>query len=618
MMMVDGQQVKTGVRLRPRLAHEHRGGRGADNSGCVKIEPPNRVLLIDPQQQSSRVFECDFAFDSSDDTSVQYADQQTVYQNIGAEIVEDAAQGFNSCLCAYGQTGTGKTHTIFGDWLSAQGRGLLPRIARGLFARADELSAVGAQMRVQASYIEIYNNRLRDLLASSTSRAGRRTPSTERGHIRPSTGPASPRGTTHPTSAGSRHAAGAAAASAAAAGAGIREDQGLKIHTHPDVGVYVENLTEHAVGSFEDVGKLVGIGERARHTATTSMNNKSSRSHTIFSLKVEVSNSPPDSGHRMSTVQVVDLAGRENEQDSECTGDRFRELTFINRSLFQLANCVHALSAGTRDHIPFRNSKLTLLLSESFQRNSRTCLLATLTPSKLGYEENLLTCRFLESTGRITTHPVANRFSAEQLRGRLQDEMDKMRRTMGMDGEAFLSTQAFLNYIGKPGDDSAIRAGNRHSDRFQEAGIDAREAVLIDAFTHAGKSLNHAEGALERLQRENSALTTSLGRAERHLSAVDGMVQQMKRQMATNRTGVGHGGSGKARATRFEHSSGDRDSACGSPDSEIASNWGEASTERVMLPPLPAAAAKSDGQRGAGGGGPTVTFQISLPPLILL
>merc|ERR1711976_785991 len=101
---------------------------------------------------------------------------------------------------------------------------------------------------------------------------------------------------------------------------------------------------------------------------------------TIFSFKVEIREGASDSGNRMATVQVVDLAGRENEQTSACTGDRLRELTFINRSLFQLANCVHALSKSNEDHVPFRNSKLTLLLSESFTRNSRTCLLATLTP----------------------------------------------------------------------------------------------------------------------------------------------------------------------------------------------------------------------------------------------
>mmetsp|Transcript_78585 Transcript_78585/g.139446 ORF Transcript_78585/g.139446 Transcript_78585/m.139446 type:complete len:674 (-) Transcript_78585:166-2187(-) len=600
------ERVKTGVRLRPYLAHENRGGRDANINGCVRIEPPNRVNLIDPQQQSIRGFECDFALDSSDPSASSYANQQTVYQRIGAQMVDDATQGFNACLCAYGQTGTGKTHTVVGDWLSGQGRGLLPRIAHGLFVKAGQLRNQGAQMRVQASYIEIYNNRLRDLLASDTHSAVRRSGS-ERGReiARPATGPASPRG----ASAGPRNP-GAAATAAVAMGAGAREDQGLKIHTHPDVGVYVENLSDHMVTSFEDVGRLVGIGERARHTAKTSMNNKSSRSHTIFSLKVEVCNCPPDNGHRMATVQVVDLAGRENEQDSECTGERFRELTFINRSLFHLASCVYALSDGTRDHIPFRNSKLTLLLSESFQNNSRTCLLGTLTPSISGYEENLLTLRFLESTGHIATFPVANRFSVEQLRGRLQDELERMRKTLGLDGHEVLSREALLRSVNQTWDDAATKAALEREGASQKY-KNAKEAVLFEACTKAGKSLHNAEGALARLQQENSSLSACLGDAERQLSAVEEMVQQIKMQRAAKRTGVSREGS-KLRSERGA-------SRLSSPDSGFSLDMAETeSVGRLALPPLPAAAAKSDGQRDAKAGAPTVTFSVSLPPIIVL
>eukprot|EP00913_Durusdinium_trenchii_P000072 g66.t1 len=154
------------------------------------------------------------------------------------------------------------------------------------------------------------------------------------------------------------------------------------------------------------------------------MNNRSSRSHTIFSFKVEVRGT----GHNsLSTMQVVDLAGRENEQTSECKDERFRELRFINRSLFELANCISALCDGNREHVPFRNSKLTMLLSDSLSSNSRTTLLATLTPSPTGFDENMLTCRFLESAGRVTTQPVANRFAAAEVARRLQDEIASLK-----------------------------------------------------------------------------------------------------------------------------------------------------------------------------------------------
>eukprot|EP00439_Symbiodinium_sp_Y106_P012125 s2218_g1.t2 len=120
-------------------------------------------------------------------------------------------------------------------------------------------------------------------------------------------------------------------------------------------------------------------------------------------FKVEVRNA--SNGDHMSTMQVVDLAGRENEQTSECKGDRFRELRHINRSLFDLASCIHALCDGNRDHVPFRNSKLTMLLSDSLASNSRTTLLATLTPSSAGFDENILTCRFLEQVEPLLGGP---------------------------------------------------------------------------------------------------------------------------------------------------------------------------------------------------------------------
>ncbi|CAJ1358701.1 unnamed protein product [Effrenium voratum] len=164
--------------------------------------------------------------------------------------------------------------------------------------------------------------------------------------------------------------------------------------------VCVAKILELAVDSFRDVARLVAKGEKSKKVERTTMNHRSSRSHTIFTFKVEVRKSSPEK-NSMATIQIVDLAGRENEQTSECKGERFQELRFINRSLFELANCIHALCDGNREHVPFRNSKLTMLLSDSLTNNSRTTLLATLTPSPGGFDENILTCRFLESTGAV-------------------------------------------------------------------------------------------------------------------------------------------------------------------------------------------------------------------------
>ncbi|CAE7732236.1 KIF1A [Symbiodinium sp. CCMP2456] len=358
-------KVQTAVRLRPFLPNEL-SKLGTAPVSCVEMKPNGHVVLSDPEkpQQPGREFECTFAFDSSRPKSDNYSDQRTIYNSVGAEMVMHGTTGFNCCLVAYGQTGTGKTHTVHGDWQSHEHRGLLPRISEGLFQRLDQCRAEGASWRVRISYVEVYNDRLRDLLehaGPSLSRTENDSPS--------------PRRFSKPgTAAGPR----------------------LEIRNHPAVGVYVENLQELPVEHLRDVARLVSKGEKAKKVERTTMNDRSSRSHTIFMFKVEVRNA--SNGDHMSTVQVVDLAGRENEQTSECKGDRFRELRHINRSLFDLASCIHALCDGNRDHVPFRNSKLTMLLSDSLASNSRTTLLATLTPSSAGFDENILTCRFLEST----------------------------------------------------------------------------------------------------------------------------------------------------------------------------------------------------------------------------
>jgi hypothetical protein len=254
-------------------------------------------------------------------------------------------------------------------------------------------------------------------------------------------------------------------------------------------------------------------------------------------MKVEILCSPSDGGNRMSTMQIVDLAGRENEQTSECTGERLRELTFINRSLFQLANCVNALSKPEDEvqYVPFRNSKLTLLLSESFGRNSKTCLLATLTPSSSAYEDNLLTCRFLESTGRITTWPVANKFSSQELKGRLETELEQMRKALGIyDGgdpsealdaqgaEDFKSREALLRQI------IAV-----HSPTNNKLGQDAQQVLLFEACARAGRCLDSATQTLDALDEANASMDETLGKAESYLSAVESRVHRMRGGDAT-------------------------------------------------------------------------------------
>jgi len=435
------------------------------------------------------VFDCDITLDSSDPKAADYADQQVVFERVGRQLVDQTLEGYNCCLCAYGQTGTGKTHTLHGEWAHPEHKGLLPRIATELIQRLESLKADRSQCRLQVSFLEIYNNRLIDLLA---------------------------------TADGSRLS--------------DKKNHKLEIHTHPSIGVFVANLTEQEVRSIKDIGRLVAMGEKLRHTSQTSMNQQSSRSHTIFSFKVEVRkpNEPESEGKGalMASLKIVDLAGRENEQTSECTGEQFRELTFINRSLFHLASCINALSVGNREHVPFRNSRLTMLLADNFQRNSKTYLLATMTPSPAGYEENLLTCRFLESTGKIVTAPVANHFTSDDVASQLKLEIETMRLELGMGvlEPELQFKQDLLNYLSStswgrnvPAEGEPMRSIEEHLDR-----LEARQrAQMLRACGAVERRLAAASAGLDSLESEQLKLGAALGEAGSRLDVAQEALQEL-------------------------------------------------------------------------------------------
>jgi len=580
-----GEFITTVVRLRPRFDFER--DKDGELMPSVRIESSSKVVLVDPQQVSrtpdmaARAFECDIALDSSDLSSSKCANQQEVYRSVGEQLVDHVMQGYNSCLCAYGQTGTGKTYTLHGDWASAEQRGLLPRCAAGILSQAQALRDAGAEVDVMASCIEIYNNRLYDLLAPAA----------------PDRAPAS------------------------------KKQERLEIRSHPAVGVYVPNLSEIGVRNLKDAARLVSIADKLRRTSATPMNARSSRSHSIFSFKVDVRNAP-EGGARMASIQFADLAGRENEQTSESTGDRFRELTFINRSLFHLANCVHALTDGSREHVPFRNSKLTMLLSESFQRNSRTYLLATLTPSAKCYEENLLTCRFLESTGRIATQPVVSRFCVADLSAQLEDEIDAIRRQLSTANPAvspqLKSRQDLLRYLSSSslGPSGALpqaiadakrelaeqpvaataSAGTSRRRRSSvppamtlsteaaSAKVAERAAAATEACQQVERRLEDAAAGHRTLAIARAAVGNALGKADSQLTVIEAAVADMQQRSWKSE---GRGG--------VEHREG------------AAQDW-------QSLPPLLPLRFDKDTRRpppARHADGPRVQFVVELPPIIV-
>jgi kinesin family protein 1/kinesin family protein 3/17 len=270
--------------------------------------------------------------------------QQQIYEDLGAPILRKALQGFNGTIFAYGQTGSGKTHTMQGDGTDD---GIVPRLGEELFFVVDQALSEDPDRKflLTASYLEIHNECLHDLLRPAPRRAG----------------------------SGGRRDAGSTAS-----GSDL-----LEIKEHPSLGVHVKGLVEMPVRDRQQLARLMSDGNARRATGETLMNARSSRSHAIFSLRVTqqeavAGTDGKERRERWSKINLVDLAGSERASKSGAEGGRLKEGIAINVSLSALGNVIIALASAAksrkRPHIPYRNSKLTRVLQESLGGNSLTVM----------------------------------------------------------------------------------------------------------------------------------------------------------------------------------------------------------------------------------------------------
>ncbi|XP_077405466.1 kinesin-like protein KIFC1 isoform X2 [Vanacampus margaritifer] len=267
------------------------------------------------------------------------ATQQQIFEEISL-LVQSALDGYNVCCFAYGQTGSGKTYTMEGDAQDQQARGMIPRAVQQIFAATCKLAAQGWEFSFTASFVEIYNECLRDLLY--TGKASKR-PEHE-----------------------------------------IRKSTSNKMT--------ITNLTYKKVASEDQVLCLVDLANQNRSTAQTTQNDRSSRSHSVFQLDIEGVNAGRDVKCN-STLCLVDLAGSERMLKSQSQGERFKEMTAINGSLSNLGIVITAL-ANKESHVPYRNSKLTYLLQGCLGGNSKTLMFVNIAPESDSFAETLNSLRF--------------------------------------------------------------------------------------------------------------------------------------------------------------------------------------------------------------------------------
>ncbi|XP_052401871.1 kinesin-like protein KIF16B isoform X1 [Carassius gibelio] len=381
--------VRVAVRVRPMNRREK------DLSAKCIIEMEGNKTTItnlkipdgvtgDSVRERAKTFTYDFSYDSSDCKNGSFVSQEKVFKDLGTDVLKAAFEGYNACIFAYGQTGSGKSHTMMGIPGDV---GLIPRICEGLFSqisgmiRRDE-----ASFRTEVSYLEIYNERVRDLLRRKMAKT-----------------------------------------------------YNLRVREHPKEGPYVEDLSKHLVQNYSDVEELMEAGNINRTTASTGMNDASSRSHAIFTINFTQAKFDAEMpSETVSKIHLVDLAGSERADATGATGVRLKEGGNINKSLVTLGNVISALAdlsqEGGSSHlkkkqvfVPYRDSVLTWLLKDSLGGNSKTIMIATISPADVNYGETLSTLRYANRAKNIINKPTINEDSNVRLIRELRAEIARLK-----------------------------------------------------------------------------------------------------------------------------------------------------------------------------------------------
>ncbi|KFQ92366.1 Kinesin-like KIF16B, partial [Nipponia nippon] len=330
------------------------------------------------------LFTYDFSYFSADSKSPSFVCQEMVFKNLGTDVLKSAFEGYNACVFAYGQTGSGKSYTMMGN---AGDAGLIPRICEGLFSKISEKTKRNeASFRTEVSYLEIYNERVRDLLRRKSSKTNN-----------------------------------------------------LRIREHPKEGPYVEDLSKHLVQNYTDVEELMDAGNINRTTAATGMNDVSSRSHAIFTINFTQAKFDSEMPcETVSKIHLVDLAGSERADATGATGVRLKEGGNINKSLVTLGNVISALADLSQDatnplskkkqvFVPYRDSVLTWLLKDSLGGNSKTIMIATISPADVNYGETLSTLRYANRAKNIINKPTINEDPNVKLIRELRAEIARLK-----------------------------------------------------------------------------------------------------------------------------------------------------------------------------------------------
>ena len=344
------EDISVVCRVRPLINDEAK-------SFAVKVAPPNTIEVVSGDNNNLHEFSFDHVLGPE-------TTQSTVFEKIGRPVVDCVMDGFNATIFAYGQTSAGKTHTMVG---TPQDPGIVFRFAQELFERI-AASPPWLEYSVQTQYVEIYLEKVRDLLEDRSQKVG---------------------------------------------GGGLMR-QNLQIREDPTRGVHIPDATTKYVCTAQELLDVCEMASSHRATSETLMNQVSSRSHSVLLLLV-TQKDVNTGAVKTSKINLVDLAGSEAVKRSGAEGERLTEAQAINSSLSALGNVIHALTKNEKTtYVPYRDSKLTRLLQESLGGNAKTWLVVNVSPSSINSVESLSTLRFGQRAKSVKNKAVVNQMRSAQ------------------------------------------------------------------------------------------------------------------------------------------------------------------------------------------------------------
>ena len=364
------EAVKVMVRARPMNKRE----RSLNAEKVIEVrEDRKEIMIFNPEEpENKKTFTYDNVFNEN-------SQQKDVYEKSAYSIVENMFEGYNGTIFAYGQTGCGKTFSMMGVTSDEVLKGIIPRSFSHIIARIAD--AKNKNFLLRCSFIEIYNENIHDLLSSDTTK-------------------------------------------------------NMDLRESKKKGIFIKDLNMPVVKTVEEMLKWMNQGDKNRHVGATKMNQDSSRSHSIFTVYLEVEEKidAKNSKIKAGKLNLVDLAGSERQSKTEATGQRLKEATKINLSLSALGNVIAALVSGKKKHIPYRDSKLTRLLQDSLGGNTKTLMIAAISPADDNYDETLGTLKYANRAKQIKNKPKVNEDPKDALIREYQEELKRLKAQLGAGG----------------------------------------------------------------------------------------------------------------------------------------------------------------------------------------